>query len=172
MSRSRLWVWASLAGTLGFGAVSLPFMRTMDDHGVSLTDYQLARTPERAAELNAALGADGLDAVTAGLWWDYPFLVCFFGLVALLCSASARRAARLGRTRLAAAGRLFTLAAIVAGSCDALEDAVLLQVADGETGDPWPALAFAFASTKFALLIVCVAYLITASLHRGSRSSG
>jgi hypothetical protein len=51
-------------------------------------------------------------------------------------------------------------AAPVAAALDAVENVALLQVLDGQTGQPWPGIAYAFASVKFALLALVVIYLI------------
>ncbi len=51
-------------------------------------------------------------------------------------------------------------AAPVAAALDAVENVALLRVLDGQTGQPWPGIAYGFASVKFALLALVVVYLI------------
>jgi hypothetical protein len=164
MITSRLRVWLLLGLTVALGAAAAPFVLTMQDHDVSLVEYQLARTSQRAAELNGMLGGEGLDALRASLWWDLPFLVCLGALLAILCLRSAAGASGRGQRRLAAAGRPFAAMAALYTLCDAVEDALLFQVADGETGQPWPGLTFAFASVKFLALFACLGYLFTVLL--------
>ena len=48
----------------------------------------------------------------------------------------------------------------IAAALDAVENVALLQVLDGHTDQPWPGIAFGFASVKFALLALVVVYLI------------
>jgi hypothetical protein len=49
---------------------------------------------------------------------------------------------------------------LAAAACDAVENAMLLVVLDGHTGQPWPALAFAFAAVKFALAASASVYAL------------
>jgi hypothetical protein len=166
MTGSRALPWVLAALTLALGAAAAPSLMTMQDHDVSLAAYQLAATSDRAAELNARLGEEGLDALRTSLWWDYPFLVCLGVLLAILCLRSGRRAAALGQGRLASAGRVFAGAALVYLVCDAVENALLFRIADGETGQPWPGITFVVASVKFLALLSSVGYLVVALVLR------
>src|SRR5690606_7071663 len=105
-----------------------------------------------AARLVAQLGSDGVDAARMSLYLDYPFLVAYGLLLSAACIVLAARAADRGATSLAALGRLIAWGAPIASACDAVENAALLVAVGGSTDQPWPGLAFAFASTKFVLL--------------------
>lgn len=150
--------------TLVVGAFSLPPIGEMADRGVGIVEYELARTTAEADRLNALLGEEGRDALRTSLWLDYPFLVAYglFGAsLALLVSA---RATERGRVGLGRVGRWLAIAPLVAALCDAIENVALFRVGAGHTGQPWPGIAFGFASTKFALLAIALVYGLVAAV--------
>ena len=146
--------------TLGVGALALPSLGRMDLRGVSILDLELMRTSENAAQQVALLGSSGVDAAQMSIYLDFPFLVLYALALSAACAVLAARAADRGATTLAAAGRLMVWAAPVAAALDAVENVALLRVLDGQTGQPWPGIAYGFASVKFALLALVVIYLI------------
>ena len=52
----------------------------------------------------------------------------------------------------------------MSAACDAAENLFLLRVLDGHTDQPWPGLAFAFASVKFLLAIAATLYIVVGFL--------
>ena len=52
------------------------------------------------------------------------------------------------------------MAGLVAAACDAVENLSLLRVLDGHTDQPWPGIAFTFASAKFLLSAAVVLYVL------------
>ena len=58
-------------------------------------------------------------------------------------------------------GRPLAIAGLLAAACDAVENAALLRVLDGHTDQPWPGIAFSFASTKFVLTTAVLVYALT-----------
>jgi hypothetical protein len=148
-TRRALWLLALL--TLAFGAAALPALGTMSDRGTGVIAFEVARTSARAAQIVSEWGAEGRSAARESLWLDYPFLISYGLLLAGGCWAVARRFAVLGLPRAAALGRALAWAGLAAAGFDALENVALLRVAGGHTAQPWPGLAFAFASLKFVL---------------------
>ena len=146
--------------TLGVGALALPSLGRMDLRGVSILDIELMRTSENAGQQVALLGSSGVDAAQMSIYLDFPFLVLYALALSAACAVLAARAAERGASSLAAAGRLMAWAAPVAAALDAVENVALLRVLDGQTGQPWPGIAYGFASVKFALLALVVVYLI------------
>ncbi len=149
---------------LQFGVVALmaPAAGRMGQRGVSVLDLQFMRTPAKAAEYVATLGPDGVDAARLGLYLDFPYLVLYALALSALCVLLAAKAAERGRESLAAAGRTVAWFAPVAAGCDAVEDIAILVVLGGNVEQPWPAIAFGFASVKWALLAVVIGYVIIA----------
>jgi hypothetical protein len=65
------------------------------------------------------------------------------------------------------------LGAFVAAACDAVENVALLRILAGHTDQPWPAIAFLFASVKFVLITAAMLYAIVGfllTLSRGART--
>jgi len=136
----------------------------MGDRGVGIIEFELARTSEKASEHYGALGESGRDEARTSLYLDYPYLLFYGFLYAAACLVVAARAAERGMRRLAGWGRPAALAGLVGAACDAVENAALLRVLDGHTDQPWPGIAFTFASVKFLLLAAAVAYAIVGFL--------
>jgi len=150
--------------TLGAGALALPSLGRMDLRGVSILDIELMRTSENATQQVALLGSSGVDAAQMSIYLDFPFLVLYALALSAACAVLAARAADRGATALAAAGRLMVWAAPVAAALDAVENVALLRVLGGQTGQPWPGIAYGFASVKFVLLAVVIVYLVVGLL--------
>ena len=106
----------------------------------------------------------GRDAARESLYLDYPYLILYGLFFAAACTVVAARAAERGMTRLARPGMALAIGALVAAVCDAIENAALLAGLGGHTDQPWPAVAFAFASIKFVLTIAAALYVVVGFL--------
>ena len=155
--------------TLGVGALALPSLGRMDIRGVSIIDIELMRTSSNAAEQVARLGPDAVEAAKMAIYLDFPFLVLYALALSASCAVLAARAAERGRSTLASAGRTIAWAAPVAALFDAIENVALLQVLSDRVEQPWPGLAFGFASVKFALLAVVIVYLVVGLVRTAER---
>jgi hypothetical protein len=158
--RRRRALWILAAATILFGVAALPSLGTMEDHGVGILELEFTGTPDRAAEHYRELGSEGRSAARTSLFLDYPYLVAYGLFLAGACVAVADRARRAGRERLAALGPPLAWGALGAAACDAVENAALLVILDGHTGQPWPAIAFGFATVKFALAVSASLYAL------------
>jgi hypothetical protein len=156
--------------TLGLGALALPSIDDMGDVGI--IEFELARTAEQASEYYGELGESGRDAAEDSLYLDYPYLILYGLFYAAACVVVAARAEERGMTRLASWGRPLAWGAIIGAACDAAENLALLRVLDGHTDQPWPGLAFTFASVKFLLLTAATVYIVVGYLlpWRASRA--
>lgn len=146
--------------TLVVGALQLPSLGDMSDRGVGIVDFELARTSARAAQYYGELGGSGRDAARTSLYLDYPYLVLYGLFFAAACVVVAARGAERGMARLSRLGRLLAVGALIGAACDAVENAALLRVLAGHTGQPWPGIAFAFAAAKFVLTIAAALFAI------------
>lgn len=145
---------------LGVGALQLPALGRMASHGVDIVQFELMRTSAEAVRLSTALGADGLAAARQQLYIDFAYLVLYGIALSGGCALLAARAARRGHPGIAAAGEAFAVLAVIAAACDAAENIALLAVTFGQTAQPWPGIASAFAATKFLLLALTFVYLL------------
>ena len=156
--RRGLIVLGLLVATLAVGALALPAIDDMGDVGI--IEFELARTSEQASEYYGELGESGRDAARESLYLDYPYLILYGLFYAACCLVVAARAAERGQPRLASWGRPLAWGALAAAACDAIENLALLRVLDGHTDQPWPGIAFVFASAKFLLLTAATLYVV------------
>ena len=167
--RRNLWLLA--IATVALGVAALPSLGTMEDHGVGIIELEFTGTAAKAEQHYADLGPDGRSAARTSLLLDYADLVAYGLFLAGACAAVAARADRAGRPRLAALGAPLAWGALGAAACDAIENGMLLLILGGHTDQPWPALAFGFASVKFALAAAASLYAIggwVATIRAGS----
>jgi hypothetical protein len=146
--------------TIAFGVAALPSLGEMEDNGVGIIEFEFTGTADKAAQHYEDLGSDGRSAARTSLLIDYPYLVAYGLFLSGACVAVADRARRAGRSRLAALGPPLAWGALGAAACDAVENAALLLILDGHTGQPWPAIAFGFATVKFILAVSASLYAL------------
>jgi hypothetical protein len=156
--------------TLAVGAAALPSLNTMSDHGVGILELEFVRTSAKAQQYYGELGSDGRSAARTSLYLDYPYLLCYGLFLATACVAVASRARRSGWARVAAAGPLIACGALLAATFDAAENAAVLLILAGHTNQPYPGLATACASAKFALATVAGLYALLGWLATLRRS--
>ena len=167
--RRGLIVLGLLVLTLGVGALALPALDDMGDVGI--IEFELARTSEQASEYYGELGDAGRDAARESLYLDYPYLILYGLFYAAACVVVAARAAERQMPGLARWGRPLAFAGLAGAACDAVENLALLRVLDGHTDQPWPGIAFTFATAKFALSACAVLYAVIGFLLTLRRSA-
>jgi hypothetical protein len=145
---------------LGVGALQLPALGRMASHGVDIVQFELMRTSAEAVRMTTALGTDGLAAARQQLYIDFAYLILYGIALSGACALLAARAARRGHPAIAAAGEAFAVIAVIAAACDAAENIALLAITFGQTAQPWPGAASAFAATKFLLLVLTLVFLL------------
>lgn len=173
--RRGLIVLALLVATLAVGALQLPSLGKMSDRHVGIVAFERARTSATATHYYRELGGSGRDAARTSLYLDYPYLILYGLFFAAACLVVAARAAERGMPRLAHVGRWLALGALVGAACDAVENAALLRVLAGHTDQPWPGIAYGFATAKFALTIAAALFAVVGFVvtwRAASRTSG
>jgi hypothetical protein len=154
--RRALWLWGGVAVVL-LVVLAVIDERLKEGGAPGIVPFEVAFTSERASEILGEWGSDGRDFALVSLLVDYVYLVAWALTLALLCLAVAARQWREGW---ASFGERIAWAPLLGGVCDALEDTALLAVLGSDGDDPWPLVAGVFATAKFALIGVTVAYLI------------
>jgi hypothetical protein len=140
--------------------------RMTDAGGPGIVGFELAGSEDRAAEILADWGDEGIDAAKASLWIDFAYIVAYATFLVLASWATRDLARARGWERMAAIGTAVIPLAAAAGAFDAIEDVCLLLAVDGHGGDLAPRLAQICASLKFALLAATIGYLLVGLLLR------
>ncbi len=149
----RRWLWIAVAGTLvlevTLGRLNRPLVTTAAPLGI--VSYELAHSVERSAAMLASWDQAARASARTSLIVDYLFMIAYPAALALGCLTTAARWPRWGR-----AARALAAGALVAGACDAVENAALLiQLADGASATP-AMVAWGCATVKFALVLLAI----------------
>lgn len=130
-----------------------------DTGGPGMVPFELTGGQERADEILAEWGDEGQDAAREQLWIDFGFMLAYGAFLTLALAATRHLARERGWRRLAAIGGAIVSFGALGAGFDALENTCLLFTV-GDAGAAFPLLATIFASCKFILLAVAIAYLL------------
>jgi hypothetical protein len=166
MTRRRALIVSGIASVAIFVVLTVLDVRMMDAGGPGIVGFEVAGTQDRAAEILADWGTDGIDAAKASLWIDYAYIVAYGTFLVLASLATRDLALERGWRRMAAWGLAVAPFAAAAAAFDAIEDVGLLLAVNQRGGALAPRLAQICASLKFALLAVTIAYLLTGLVLR------
>ncbi|HXS33006.1 MAG TPA: hypothetical protein VN758_04430 [Solirubrobacterales bacterium] len=159
VSRPRA-LWTLAAITLASGAAMLPAMSTMSDHGASLIAFESAGSVSGSQEIISEWGGSGKSAAWWQLAFDMPFLIGYGLFAAGACAAVARRAAKVGKVRLARAAALIAWCGPVAAAADFLQNVSLALVLSGRVNQPWPRIAAICGPTTTILMVIGLAFAL------------
>lgn len=144
--------------------------RMQDSGGPGMVPFELAGGQDRADEILGEWGEEGQDAARESLWIDFGFLLAYGAFLTFALAAVRDLARERGWRRLAAIGGVVVSFGVLVAAFDAIENVCLLLTLDG-AGAALPVLAAVFATCKFVLLAIAVAYLL-AGLAMRLRSGG
>jgi len=140
-----------------------PMEDRMQANGPGMVPFELSGGEPRANEILAEWGEDGRDAAREQLWIDYGFMLAYGTFLGLAAGAVRDLCRRRDLRQLARIGRAAIWLGPLAAAFDALENACLLLTVGG-SGAPFPSLATAFASVKFALIVAAITYLLAGAV--------
>jgi hypothetical protein len=159
VSRRQGLILSAIASVALLLAMSPAENRMQDTGGPGVIAFELTGGQGKADEILAEWGEEGQDAARESLWIDFGFLVAYGIFLTLALAATRDLARRRGWRRLAAIGAVVVSFGALGAGFDALENVCLLLTLDG-AGAAFPLLATIFASIKFLLIGVAIAYLI------------
>jgi hypothetical protein len=133
--------------------------RMKDTGGPGMVPFELSGGQHRADEILAEWGEDGQDAAREQLWIDFGFMLAYGSFLTFALAAVLDLARRRSWRRLVAIGAVVVFFGALGASFDALENICLLLTLN-DAGAAFPLLATIFATCKFALITVAIAYLI------------
>jgi len=139
--------------------------RMTETGGPGIIPFELTGGQGRAGEIMAEWGEAGKEAARESLWIDFGFLVAYGAFLTLALAATRDLAGRRSWRRLAEIGGVVVFFGALGAACDAVENVCLLLTLDG-AGAAFPLLATVFASCKFILLALAIAYLIVGQAMR------
>lgn len=158
MTRRQGLIASGIATVILLLAMSPAENRMKDTGGPGMVPFELTGGRDRADEILAEWGEDGQDAAREQLWIDYAFLLAYGSFLTFALAAIRDLARSRGWLRLAAIGGVVVYCGALVAGFDALENTCLLLTLGG-AGAALPLLATIFATCKFALLAVTIAYL-------------
>ncbi|MBI3960937.1 MAG: hypothetical protein HY328_19165 [Chloroflexi bacterium] len=121
-----------------------------------IVSLELARFSEVAERVIGSWTAEQQAQASAGVWWDFVWLICYSTAISLACVWAAdvwQRSDFLVKIGYALAWLLW-LAALL----DAVENVALLQMLGGATQTPWPQISYWCALVKFDIVILGLTY--------------
>lgn len=130
-----------------------------DTGGPGMVPFEVTGGQDRADEILAEWGEEGQDAARESLWIDFGFLLAYGTFLTLALAATRDLARRRDWRRLASIGGVVVSFGALGAAFDALENICLLLTIDG-AGAAFPLLATIFATCKFVLLGLAIAYLL------------
>lgn len=161
---------AGIASVLLLLAMAPAEERMRDTGGPGMVPFELTGGQDRADEILAEWGEEGQDAARESLWIDFGFLLAYGAFLTLALAATRDLARERGWRRLAGLGRVVVYFGALGAAFDALENICLLLTLDG-AGSAYPLLATVFATCKFILLAVAIAYLLAGLAMRLRRGA-
>jgi hypothetical protein len=132
--------------------------RMKDAGGPGMVPFELSGGQHRADEILAEWGEDGQDAARQQLWIDFGFLIAYGSFLTFALTAVLDLGRKRGWRRLVAIGGVVVFFGALGACFDALENVCLLLTLGG-AGAAFPLLATIFATCKFALIAIAIAYI-------------
>jgi hypothetical protein len=160
VTRRRGLIASGIATVILFLAMSPAEQQMKDSGGPGMVPFELTGGQDRADEILTEWGEDGQDAARQSLWIDFGFLLAYGTFLTLALAASRDLARERDWRRLATIGAAIVSFGALGAGFDAVENICLLLTIEG-SGAAFPLLATIFASCKFILLTVAIAYLLT-----------
>ena len=139
--------------------VDVPLRTSASPNGI--VSYEVAGDAASARRMIEAWDERARRYAAFSLGVDYLFMAAYSTTIALACVWAA---GVLGRrsVALASAGVALAWGQWLAAGCDATENAALTTMLLGAVRDPWPAVAWWSAVTKFALIVAGILYTLAA----------
>lgn len=157
----RTFFWVGLVLTVVvFWLLDAPLKTEHAPFGI--VSLELARYPEVANRVITSWDATQQAAATAGIYWDFLWLLSYSTTISLACVWAAgvfRRSSYLASIGYALAWLLW-LAALL----DAVENVALLQMLGGAIQTPWPALSYWCALAKFDIVFLGLVYVFAGAV--------
>jgi hypothetical protein len=128
--------------------------------GPGIIGFEFVGSRGEAIRILGEWGAHGRDLARLSLWIDFAFMASYGAFFALAGFATRDFARANGLRALDRAGAVAPYLAIAAALFDMTENISLLLILGGHGGSVAPVLATAFASVKFGLITLAIAFVL------------
>ena len=158
--RPLVWCLTALVVGLSLALTAIAHPLATPEAPQGIVSFELARTAEAATAIVASWSPRAREAAMLSLGLDYLYLLAYPAWLSLVCQGIAR--VRNGAA--AALGMALAWAIWLAAPLDALENAALIRVLSDPAAGVWPAVAWACAVPKFALVFAALGFCIVAGV--------
>ena len=124
-----------------------------------ILSLEIARTVPRARQLLADMMAapQKLEKLNASIYLDFMFIVMYVPLLIV----AVRYLGRLtGQDLLKRAGMFFTVIVLMAGTCDILENLLMIKTLGGRVEELTVRMTYNFAAAKFSMVIMTMMLIL------------
>lgn len=123
-----------------------------------ILDFEFAWTANQITTIFIAWGSNGMGLHATGIYWDFLYILGYGGLIAGLILLLSRFLTG----KIQKVGLFMTLAPVLAGVFDFIENLLLLTMLNNPTSfaSGIPLLAGIMASIKFGLLLLGIGYFL------------
>lgn len=143
-----------------FATVIVYFLMRKVTNGISgreIVDFEMAKTPERAAELTKFWTPEYQQHFVNGIYIDFLFLICY----TIMLYSAARFFGELSKHYvLRKAGNFFAVLSIIAGICDIVENIGMLITIKKQAYTTMVHLTYDMALVKFSIILIVLLFSI------------
>jgi len=150
MSKETRLFWTLTISTIAWIILMRPFTPT------NIVEFEFAKTMEHAQLIISSWGAEGVAKAQLSIYLDFVFLILYSWAISLGCKVV------IGSIRfdwLRKIGEYLSSIIWFAGSCDLVENVAMLITLSG-MNEFSVAAAYYFAMFKFAIVLVCLLFII------------
>lgn len=124
----------------------------------NIVQFELAETTTTATEIISAWGPEGIAMARTSTYLDFIYIIFYVAAIALGCKV----ASSYSRTPvLEKIGTVLSFFTVVAGACDIIENIAMLKSLH-EVTETTVAMAYYFATVKFAILFIALLFILMA----------
>ena len=153
------WFWASMLFTLTLTAVISVFGQPMTTAAspLNIISFEFVWTVEQAQHILSHWDMKTRQVAAFVMGVDYLYMVAYATTLSLGCLHASDWARR---PKLKAIGRKLFWGAWIAATADAIENIAQVALLFGHMHPAWPKVTFIGASIKFALVFLCMSYIL------------
>jgi len=127
-----------------------------------IVSFEFAKDLENSKSIINSWNAASIKAAYSSLILDFLFLIVYASFIGLLIHKIVKRTKE--NFFISKLGVLLIWGIFLAALFDVIENVALLNLLSGNLNQVWSSIAYYFAVLKFALILVCIAYMLWGAL--------